>query len=89
MTAAELEYATQVIDNQRTLLTFAIPLTIFSLGCFYVLGSLEQLHGATPSERTFLGIIAMLSSINVTTQIFRVIKLKRRLPQVTLIDSGN
>lgn len=89
MTAEELAYATQVIDNQRTLMTFAIPLTIFSLGCFYVLGSLEQLHGATPSERTFLGVIAMISSINVTTQIFRVIKLKRRLPQVTLIDSGN
>lgn len=89
MTAEELEYATQVIDNQRTLLTFAIPLTIFSLGCFYVLGSLEQLHGATPSERTFLGVIAMISSINVTTQIFRVIKLKKRLYQVTLVHSGN
>lgn len=89
MTAEELEYATQVIDNQRTLMTFTIPLTIFSLGCFYVLGSLEQLHGATPSERTFLGVIAMFSSINVTTQIFRVIKLKKRLGNVTLVDSGN
>jgi hypothetical protein len=83
----ELEYATQVIDNQRTLMTFAIPLTIFSLGCFYVLGSLEQLHGATPSERTFLGAIAMISSINVTTQIFRVIKLKKRLAHVTVVNS--
>jgi len=89
MSAEELEYATQVIDNQRTLMTFAIPLTIFSLGCFYVLGSLEQLHGATPSERTFLGVIAMISSINVTTQIFRVIKLKKRLGNVTLTNSGN
>lgn len=89
MSAEELEYATQVIDNQRTLMTFAIPLTIFSLGCFYVLGSLEQLHGATPSERTFLGVIAMISSINVTTQIFRVIKLKKRLATVTLVNSGN
>lgn len=89
MTPEELEYATQVVNNQRTLMTFAIPLAIFSLGCFYVLGSLEQLHGATPSERTFLGIIAMISSINVTTQIFRVIKLKRRLATVTLVNSGN
>ena len=55
----------------------------------YVLGSLEQLHGATPSERTFLGVIAMISSINVTMQIFRVIKLKKRLAQVTLANSAN
>ncbi|MDR3662038.1 MAG: hypothetical protein P4L86_16930 [Mycobacterium sp.] len=89
MTREELEYATQVVDNQRTLMTFAIPLGIFSLGCFYVLGSLEQLHGTTPSERTFLGIIAMLSSINVTTQIFRVIKLKKRLSKVTLVNSAS
>ena len=89
MTPEELEYATQVVDGQRTLMTFAIPLTIFSLGCFYVLGSLEQLHGATPSERTFLGVIAMISSINVTMQIFRVIKLKKRLAQVTLVNSAN
>ena len=89
MTRDELEYATQVVDNQRTLMTFAIPLTVFSLGCFYVLGSLEQLHGATPSERTFLGVIAMVSSINITAQIFRVIKLKKRLSTVTLVDSAN
>ena len=89
MTSDELEYATQVVDNQRTLMTFAIPLTVFSLGCFYVLGSLEQLHGATPSERTFLGVIAMVSSINLTAQIFRVIKLKKRLSTVTLADSAN
>ena len=54
---------------------------IFSLGCFYVLGSLEQLHGATPSERTFLGVIPMLGSFNVTVQILRIITLKRRLPR--------
>lgn len=89
MTRDELEYATQVVGNQRTLMTFAIPLTVFSLGCFYVLGSLEQLHGATPSERTFLGAIAMVSSINITAQIFRVIKLKKRLSTVTLVDSAN
>jgi len=89
MTRDELEYATQVVDNQRTLMTFAIPLTVFSLGCFYVLGSLEQLHGATPSERTFLGVIAMVSSINITAQIFRVIKLKKRLSTVSLVDSAN
>ena len=89
MTPEELEYATQVVNSQRTLIAFAIPLGIFSLGCFYALGSLEQLHGATPSERTFLGVIAMFSSINVTGQLFRTIKLKKRLSKVTLVDSAS
>jgi hypothetical protein len=45
-----------------------------------VLGSLEQLHGATPSERTFLGVIPMLGAFNVTAQLVRAAKLKKRLP---------
>jgi len=87
LTPEEFEYATQMIKGMSTPIAFAIPGAIFSLGCFYVLGSLEQLHGATPSERTFLGVIAMFSSINVTAQLFRVIKLNKRLAQATLIDS--
>lgn len=62
-------------------MAYSIPATIFALGCFYVLGSLEQLHGATPSERTFLGVIPMISSINITAQILRVAKLRKRLPK--------
>jgi hypothetical protein len=81
MTRDELDYATQVITNQRSLLAFSIPAATFSLGCLYVLGSLEQLHGATPSERTFIGVIPMLGSINVTVQLLRVAMLKRRLPK--------
>ncbi|OBK87911.1 hypothetical protein A5649_16750 [Mycolicibacter heraklionensis] len=76
----ELEFATRTIDDQRSPLAFCIPATIFSLGCFYVLGSLEQLHGATPSERTFLGLIPMLGAFNVTAQLVRTAKLKKRLP---------
>jgi len=87
VTQEELQYATQVIKSMSTPIAFAIPAAIFSLGCFYVLGSLEQLHGATPSERTFLGVIAMFSSMNVTGQLFRVIKLNKRLSQATLDDS--
>jgi hypothetical protein len=81
MSTDELEFAKQVISDQRSPLAFAIPAAIFSMGCFYVLGSLEQLHGATPSERTFIGVIPMLGSINVTAQLLRVAKLKRRLPK--------
>ena len=80
LSAQELEFATRAITDQRTPLAFCIPAAIFSLGCFYVLGSLEQLHGATPSERTFLGVIPMLGSFNVTVQLLRAAQLKRRLP---------
>ena len=81
LSGEELEFATQVVTDQRRPLAFCIPATVFSLGCFYVLGSLEQLHGATPSERTFIGVIPMFGSINMTTQLLRTAKLKKRLPK--------
>lgn len=80
LSAQELEFATRVITDQRSLLAFCIPAAIFCLGCFYVLGSLEQLHGATPSERTFIGVIPMFGSLNVTAQLLRTAKLKKHLP---------
>lgn len=76
----EHEFAGRVIADHRSPLAFCIPVAIFSLGCFYVLGSLEQLHGLTPSERTFIGVIPMFGSLNVTAQTLRIAKLKRHLP---------
>lgn len=87
LTPDELDYATQLIKGMSTPWAFAIPGAVFSLGCFYALGSLEQLHGSTPSERTFLGVIAMFSALNITGQLFRVIKLNRRLKEATLVDA--
>ena len=81
LTSDELEYATRFINQQRSPLAFCIPATTFALGCAFVLGSLEQLHGATPSERTFIGLIPMMGSINMTAQLIRIVKLKRRLPK--------
>jgi hypothetical protein len=75
----ELDYAKQLIGARSSLMTFCIPATLFMAGCFYVFGSLYHLHGATPSERTFLGVFPMLASLNFTTQILRSIRLKRRL----------
>lgn len=80
LSSQELEYASRIIADQRSPLAFCIPAAIFSLGCFYVLGSLEQLHGATPSQRTFLGLIPMFGSLNVTAQLVRAAKLKKHLP---------
>ena len=79
MSTDELDYAKQIIGARSSLMTFCIPGTLFMLGCFYVFGSLYHLHGATPSERTFLGVFPMLDATNFTTQILRSIRLKRRL----------
>lgn len=78
----ELEYAKQIIGVRSSVMAFCIPGTLFSIGCFYVFGSLYHLHGATPSERTFLGVFPMLASMNFTTQILRSVRLKRRLRQL-------
>ena len=79
MSADELDYAQQLIGARSSLMTFFIPGTLFMAGLFYVFGSLYHLHGATPSERTFLGVFPMVASMNFTTQILRSIRLKRRL----------
>ncbi|OAT69002.1 hypothetical protein AWB85_23535 [Mycobacteroides immunogenum] len=82
MSVDELHFARQAIADRGSLWAFSIPASIFSLGCFYVMGSMEQLHGATPSERTFLGVIPMISSINITAQVLRMRRLRGRLPRV-------
>jgi hypothetical protein len=83
MSQDELDYAKQLLAARSSLLTFSIPGALFSLGCFYVFGSLYHLHGATPSERTFLGVFPMLASVNLTTQILRSARLKRRLQKMS------
>lgn len=77
----ELGLARQVLADRGSVLALAVPATLFCLGCFYVFGSLEQLHGRTPSERTFLGVFPMLTSTNMAIQILRSARLKRRLPK--------
>jgi hypothetical protein len=81
MTPDELAYARQVIADRRSPLAFCIPGAIFSVGCVYVFGSLEQLHGRDPSIRTFIGLIPMLAATNLTMQLLRIAVLKRRLPK--------
>ena len=86
MSADELEYARQVIADRRSPLAFCIPAAIVTVGCIYVFGSLEQLHGRTPSIRTFIGLIPMLAGTNLTIQLLRIAKLKRRLPAAATQD---
>ncbi|WP_374022363.1 hypothetical protein [Mycobacterium sp. HNNTM2301] len=79
MSAEELDYARQVVSDRGSVMALCIPGALFMLGCFYVFGSLYHLHGATPSERTFLGVIPMLTSSNLALRLLSSARLKRRL----------
>jgi hypothetical protein len=77
----EIDYAREMISDCRSLLAYSIPATLFSMGCFYVFGCLQQLHGGTPSIRTFIGVLPMFGSTNLTLQLRRVARLKPRLQE--------
>ncbi|MGD1237071.1 hypothetical protein [Mycobacterium seoulense] len=79
MSPDELDYARQVVADRSSFMALCIPGALFMLGCFYVFGSLYHLHGATPSERTFLGVIPMLTSTNLALRLRSSARLKRRL----------
>jgi hypothetical protein len=83
MSDDELALAKQAVSDRRSLMAYSIPAAVFSIGCFYVFGSLEHLHGATPSERTFLGVIPMLTSTNLVIRLLRSASLKGRLKKVS------
>jgi hypothetical protein len=86
MSQDELDYATELISDARSPLAYAIPAALFTMGFFYVVGCLQQLHvhGGAPSFRTFIGGIPMLTSMNVAAQLLRVARLKGRLQKVSL-----
>ena len=81
MSQDELDYAREIISDCRSPLAYSIPATLFTMGCFYVFGCLQQLHGATPSVRTFIGVLPMFGSTNLTLQLLRVARLKGPLQE--------
>jgi hypothetical protein len=83
MSKEELDYAKQIVADRSSPMAFCIPGTLFMLGCFYVFASLYYLHGATPSERTFLGFIPMLTSTNLAIRLLRSARLKGRLAKMS------
>lgn len=83
----ELVYARQIVADRSSPMAFCLPGALFMLGCFYVFGSLYHLHGAAPSERTFLGVIPMLAAVNLTLRMIGNARLKKRLTN-TLSPSG-
>ena len=82
----EVDYAAELISDARSPLAYAIPAALFTLGFFYVVGCLYQLHvyGGAPSFRTFVGGIPMLTSMNIVAQLRRVARLKGPLQNVSL-----
>jgi hypothetical protein len=83
MSQDELDYAKQVIADRSALMAFCIPGALFMVGCFYVFGSLYHLHGATPSERTFLGVFPMLAATNFTIRFLNSARLRRRVQKMS------
>ena len=81
MSQDEIDYAQEIISDCRSPLAYSIPATLFMMGCFYVFGCLQQLHGATPSIRTFIGGLPVLGATNLTLQLLRVARLKGRLQE--------
>lgn len=79
----EIEYATELVADSRSPLAYAIPAAFFTMGLFYIVGCFQQLHGAAPSFRTFIGLIPMLTSTNLTIQLRRVAGMKGRLQDAT------
>lgn len=79
MTPAEFEYAQRIVAIRGNPMAFCIPFTLFALSVYYVFGCLEYLQGATPSERTFIGVIPMFTSTNLAIQLLRAKRLKGRL----------
>ena len=79
MSTDELDFANQLIADRRSWMAYSIPAGIFTIGCLYVFGSLQQLHGVAPSLRTYIGLLPMLGATNLTIQLLRIAKLKRHL----------
>jgi hypothetical protein len=82
MSEDELDYAKQIVADRSSPMAFCIPGTLFMLGSFFIFGSLYYLHGATPSERTFLGLIPMATSTNLAIRLLRSARLKGRLREM-------
>ncbi|WP_099024144.1 hypothetical protein [Mycolicibacterium palauense] len=81
MPADERDFAAQTIAERRSPLAFCVPGALFSIGCLYVFGRLDQLHGASPSWATFIGVLPMLAAVNLTVQLLRIATLKGRVPE--------
>jgi hypothetical protein len=89
MTRDEYGLAERIISIRKSPMALAIPAAFMTMGIFYVLGSLEYLHGHTPSERTFLGGIPMFTATNLIIQMRKTARLRKRLPNANVIEDAD
>ncbi|MDT5069338.1 MAG: hypothetical protein QOK02_5493 [Mycobacterium sp.] len=84
----ELDYATELVEDARSPLAYAIPAALFTIGFFYVVGCLFVLHieGGHPSFRTFIGGIPMFTSMNMAAQLRRVARLQKNLRDAAVLE---
>jgi hypothetical protein len=78
----EVDLAARIIGIRRSPMALSVPAAFMTMGIFYVLGSLEYLHGHGASERTFLGFIPMFTATNLIIQMRKTALLHKRLPKV-------
>jgi hypothetical protein len=85
LSRTEIDYARELISDARSPLAYAIPAALFTIGFFYVVGCLYELHvhGGSPSFRTFIGGIPMLTSMNMAAQLRRVAGLNGRVQEAS------
>jgi len=88
MTPEEFEYAERIVAIRGNPMAFCIPFTLFALSTYYIFGCLEYLQGATPSERTFIGVIPMFTSTNLAIQLLRAKRLKGRLKTAQVVAAS-
>ncbi|BBZ77216.1 hypothetical protein MANY_25530 [Mycolicibacterium anyangense] len=86
MSSDEWNLAERIIDIRRSPLAYSVPAAFMTIGIFYILGSLEYLHGHTPSERTFLGVIPMVTSTNLVIQMRKSARLTKRLAKAAIAE---
>src|SRR4051812_14026564 len=81
MSQDEIDYATELISDARSPLAYSIPAALFTMGFFYVVGCLYQLHvhGGAPSFRTFIGGVSLFTSLKIFAQLGRGAPLKSQL----------
>jgi len=86
MSSDEWYLAERIIDIRRSPMAYSVPAAFMTMGIFYIFGSLEYLHGHTPSERTFLGVIPMFTSTNLIIQMRKSARLRKRLAKATIVQ---
>jgi hypothetical protein len=87
MSQDEWNLAERIIEIRRSPMAYSVPAAFMTMGIFYVFGSLEYLHGHTPSERTFLGVIPMFTATNLIIQMRKSARLNKRLMRAKVLDS--